>query len=84
MSPGSLTERLYFFVAEYEPRNLTTPGGGVKTEGEDIEVLELPFSDALRMVGTGEISDAKTIVLLQHAALHLFNPVEKPLEEAQP
>jgi nudix-type nucleoside diphosphatase (YffH/AdpP family) len=68
MSPGSVTERLTFFVAEYEPCMRATAGGGV--EGEDIEVLELPLDEALSMVASGEIVDGKTIMLLQHAKLH--------------
>ena len=73
MSPGSVTEKLYFFVAEYEPHDLVMPGGGVEAEGEDIEVLELPLDEALHMIETGEIVDGKTIMLLQHAALKLFD-----------
>ena len=69
MSPGSVTERLHLFVAEYEPRDKVAEGGGEVAEGEEIEVLELPFAAALRMVETGEIRDGKTIILLQHAAL---------------
>ena len=69
MSPGSVTERLHFFVAEYEPGDRTGDGGGDASEGEDIEVLELPLDRALAMIGTGEIQDGKTIMLLQHAAL---------------
>jgi nudix-type nucleoside diphosphatase (YffH/AdpP family) len=72
MSPGSVTERLYFFVAEYDAAAKTGRGGGIASEGEDIEVLELPFAAALRMIESGEIADGKTIMLLQHAALHLF------------
>lgn len=84
MSPGSVTEKLYFFTAEYEPHDLATAGGGVKAEGEDIEVLELPFADALHMIEAGEITDGKTIMLLQHAALHLFtDPVGRLLEEVR-
>ena len=78
MSPGSVTEKLHFFVAEYEPGDRRSPGGGDATEGEDIEVLELPLPDALRMVSEGRIQDGKTILLLQHAALtglrQLLNP----------
>jgi nudix-type nucleoside diphosphatase (YffH/AdpP family) len=69
MSPGSVTERLYFFVAEYQESQRLTEGGGLPSDGEDIEVLELPFADALRMIGSGEIADGKTIMLLQHVAL---------------
>ena len=70
MSPGSVTEILHFFVAEYSRAQRVTEGGGV--EEEDIEVLELSFDEALRRVASGEIRDAKTIMLLQYAALHLF------------
>ena len=69
MSPGSVTERLHFFVAEYEAGDRTGEGGGDASEGEDIEVLELPLDRALAMIGNGEIQDGKTIMLLQHAAL---------------
>ena len=69
MSPGSVTEKLHFFVAPYEERDRVSAGGGEATEGEDIEVLELPFATALQMIATGEIQDAKTIMLLQYAAL---------------
>jgi nudix-type nucleoside diphosphatase (YffH/AdpP family) len=70
MSPGSVTEILHFFVADYSHGQRRTDGGGV--EEEDIEVLELPFDEALRGVATGEIRDGKTIMLLQYAALNLF------------
>lgn len=73
MSPGSVTEKLFFFVAEYDSESKIGLGGGVEAEGEDIEVLELPFERALAMVRSGEIQDGKTILLLQYAALHLFN-----------
>jgi len=72
MSPGSVTEKLYFFVAEYDTSAKTGHGGGIASEGEDIEVLELPFAEALRMIDSGEIADGKTIMLLQYAALHVF------------
>lgn len=69
MSPGSVTERLAFFVAEYRAAD-RKDGGGVAEEGEDIEVVELTFADALAMVSSGAILDGKSIMLLQHAALH--------------
>jgi len=69
MSPGSVTEMVYFFVAEYAPNQQVDAGGGVAEE-EDIEVLELGFQHALDMVKTGEIRDGKTIMLLQYAALN--------------
>ncbi len=70
MSPGSVTEILHFFVAEYSRAERVSDGGGV--EEEDIEVMELSFDDALNRIASGEIRDGKTIMLLQHAALHLF------------
>jgi nudix-type nucleoside diphosphatase (YffH/AdpP family) len=69
MSPGSVTERLHFYAAPYRPADRTTAGGGLAEEGEDIEVVELPFDEALRMIDDGRIADAKTIMLLQWAAL---------------
>lgn len=72
-SPGAVTEKLYFFVAEYQPDMKVGNGGGLAHEGEDIETLELPFSEALAMIADGRIVDAKTIMLLQYAALHIFN-----------
>lgn len=72
MSPGSVTERLYFFVAEYDPASRPGTGGGVAEEGEDIEVLELTMERAMAMMASGEIADGKTIMLLQYAALHLL------------
>lgn len=72
MSPGSVTEKLYFYIAEYQAKDKLTTGGGIVSEGEDIEVLELPFQQAFAMIKTGEIQDGKTIMLLQYAALQLF------------
>ncbi|BFO68289.1 GDP-mannose pyrophosphatase NudK [Chryseobacterium sp. S0630] len=66
MSPGSVTEILYFFIAEYSNEMKINDGGGLEEEGENIEVLELPFEESLKMIDTGEIKDAKTIMLLQH------------------
>ena len=72
MSPGSVTEKLHFFVAEYESSMQIGSGGGIADEGEDIEVLELPIDQALAMIGDGRIADAKTIMLLRYAALNVF------------
>jgi len=72
MSPGSVTERLYFFVAEYDPASRIGSGGGIEEEGEDIEVLELTMEHAMQMMADGRIADGKTIMLLQYAALHLL------------
>jgi len=69
MSPGSVTEKLFFFVAEYERGHRVSAGGGDQTEGEDIEVLEIPLEKAMEMVERGEIADGKTIMLLQYAKL---------------
>jgi nudix-type nucleoside diphosphatase (YffH/AdpP family) len=74
MSPGSVTEKLHFFVAEYEPSMRVGNGGGLADEGEDIEVLELGIDEALAMVADGRIADAKTVMLLYHAQLHVFPP----------
>lgn len=67
MSPGSVTERLHFFVAEYESSDRVFGGGGDVNEGEEIETLELDLGEALRMVEAGGIQDAKTIMLLYYA-----------------
>jgi len=67
MSPGSVTECLRFFVAEYQPEDRVTLGGGDFQEGEDIETLEITLSNALQMIDAGEIRDGKTIMLLLHA-----------------
>lgn len=74
MSPGSVTEILHFFVAEYDAGMKIGEGGGHPYEGEDIEVLELSIDDALVMIADGRIRDAKTIMLLQHLALTVFRP----------
>lgn len=69
MSPGSVTEKLYFFIAEYSDADRSGTGGGLADEGEDIQVLEWPFEKALAAIRNGEIQDAKTIMLIQHLAL---------------
>jgi len=70
MSPGSVTEILYLFVAEYSKEMKVGDGGGLEEESEDIEVLEIPYSRAWEMVKAGEIRDGKTILLLQYAELN--------------
>jgi nudix-type nucleoside diphosphatase (YffH/AdpP family) len=72
MSPGSVTEKLHFFVGEYHPGMKIGSGGGNPDEGEDIEVLELAIDEALAMIADGRIMDAKTIMLLQWARLNIF------------
>jgi 8-oxo-dGTP pyrophosphatase MutT (NUDIX family) len=70
MSPGSVTEILYFFVAEYSSQMKVGEGGGLEEEEEDIEVLEMSLVRAMEMVKAGEIRDAKTILLLQYAQIN--------------
>jgi len=72
MSPGSVTEKLHMFAAAYEPKDKTGAGGGKAEEGEDIDVLELSFDEAMAMVQDGRICDAKTVVLLQWAEKNVF------------
>jgi nudix-type nucleoside diphosphatase (YffH/AdpP family) len=69
MSPGSVTEKLYFYLGEYDGSMRVHEGGGVAEEGEEIETLEVPLDVALQMIERGEIMDGKTIMLLQHVAL---------------
>jgi GDP-mannose pyrophosphatase NudK len=70
MSPGSVTEILYFFVAEYSSSMKVHEGGGIEEEQEHIEVLEIKLDDAMQMISNGGIKDAKTIMLLQYAKLN--------------
>lgn len=70
MSPGSVTEILYFFIAEYEASMKVNEGGGVEHEQENIEVLEINIERAIEMINTGDIKDAKTIMLLQYIKLN--------------
>jgi len=72
MSPGAFNQVNHCFVGRYRPEDRVSPGGGCADEGEDIEVLELDFDAALALIDDGTIVDGKTIMLLQHAALHLF------------
>lgn len=68
MSPGSVTEKLHFFIAEYTARDKVSTGGGLAAEGEDIEVLEMAFEEALVAIDSGAIVDGKTIMLLYYVA----------------
>ncbi|RZL36986.1 MAG: ADP-ribose pyrophosphatase [Rubrivivax sp.] len=74
MSPGSVTEKLHFFAAEYKDADLVGEGGGLVDEGEDIARFELDFDEAMRQVEAGEIVDAKTLLLLRWAQQHVFGP----------
>ena len=69
MSPGAVTEILYLFVGEYDESMKVSDGGGVAHEEENIDVLEMSYDDAYAMIESGEITDAKTIILLQHAKI---------------
>lgn len=71
MTPGAVTERLTLFLADYAPENRIGEGGGLEHEGEDIEVLEMPFAEALKMADDGRIADAKTVMLLLYLQLEL-------------
>lgn len=71
MSPGSVTEILHFFIGEYQSEMKVSDGGGLAEEHENIEVLEYPFNEAYQMIASGEIIDAKTIMLLQYAKINL-------------
>jgi hypothetical protein len=71
MSPGSVTEILHFFIGEYQSDMKVSEGGGLAEEHENIEVLEYPFNEAYQMIASGEIIDAKTIMLLQYAKINL-------------
>ncbi|MEY4084431.1 MAG: hypothetical protein RL074_218 [Bacteroidota bacterium] len=71
MSPGSVTEILHFFIGEYQSEMKVSEGGGLAEEHENIEVLEYSFDEAYQMIASGEINDAKTIMLLQYAKINL-------------
>ena len=74
MSPGAVTEILYFFVGEYDVSMKVSSGGGLDQEHEEIDVIEIPFEQAYLMIETGEIKDAKTIMLLQYAKINQLIP----------
>ncbi|GAA4935111.1 GDP-mannose pyrophosphatase NudK [Algibacter agarivorans] len=69
-SPGVMTEKMHFFIGEYTDDMKVNDGGGLESEAEDIEVLEMPFEKAVAMLNNGEIVDTRTIVLLQYAIIH--------------
>lgn len=71
MSPGAITEILYLFIGEYDASMKVSDGGGLEHEQENIQVLEMPFNQAYAMIETGELKDAKTIMLLQYAKINL-------------
>ena len=66
VSPAAIMEKIVFFTCTYSPADKVSDGGGLKTEGEDIEVLEIPLHEAAAMITAGEIVDAKTVVLIQY------------------
>jgi nudix-type nucleoside diphosphatase (YffH/AdpP family) len=70
MSPGAITEILHLFIGEYDASMKVHDGGGLEHEQEEIEVIEMPFEEAYKMIETGEIKDAKTIILLQYAKIN--------------
>ncbi len=69
-TPGAVTEKIHYFIAEYNDEMKISDGGGLEDETEEIEVLELDFDNAYNMIISGEIKDAKTIILLQYAKIH--------------
>jgi nudix-type nucleoside diphosphatase (YffH/AdpP family) len=72
MSPGAVTELIYFYISYYTDDMKKDKGGGLDEEHEDIEVLEIPFEKAYGMIKTGEIKDGKTVMLLQYAKIEIF------------
>jgi nudix-type nucleoside diphosphatase (YffH/AdpP family) len=71
-TPGSVAEIIHYYVAEYTKEQKVGDGGGLEEENEDIDVIELPFEEAFTKIQSGEIKDAKTVILLQYAKLYLF------------
>lgn len=71
-TPGSVAEMIHYYVAEYRKDQKISEGGGLEKENEDIEVIEMPFEDAFIKILSGEIKDAKTVILLQYARIFLF------------
>ncbi|MDB5193410.1 MAG: GDP-mannose pyrophosphatase [Segetibacter sp.] len=79
-TPGAIAEKLHYFIAEYTERDKKDEGGGLDEEQEDIEILEMSFDEAYGKIKTGEIQDAKTIMLLQHAKIHILDKEENVFE----
>ncbi|MFK7834418.1 MAG: NUDIX domain-containing protein [Winogradskyella sp.] len=75
-SPGALTEKMFLFIAAYNQSMKVNKGGGLESEAEEIEVLELPFSKAIKMIKNEDIIDAKTIMLLQYAQINNLIPAK--------
>ncbi len=72
VSPGSVTEQLHYYAAPYRAEQRISAGGGVESEGEDIEVMEVRFDTVRQWIANGNITDGKTLILMQYAALHVF------------
>jgi nudix-type nucleoside diphosphatase (YffH/AdpP family) len=71
-TPGTVSEMIHYYVAEYSKEQKVGDGGGLEDENEEIDVIELPFEEAFTKIQSGEIKDAKTVILLQYAKLYLF------------
>ena len=73
VSPGSVTEQLHYYAAPYRAEQRIGAGGGLESEGEDIEVMEVRFDEVRQWIADGNITDGKTLLLMQYAALHVFS-----------
>ncbi|UMB59554.1 NUDIX domain-containing protein [Lutibacter sp. A80] len=69
-TPGAVTEKIHYFIAEYNDAMKISEGGGLEEETEEIEVIEFNFEETLNLIKTGEICDAKTVILLQYAKIN--------------
>ena len=76
MSPGSVTEVLYLYLASYTPDMKVSTGGGVEHEQEEIDSFELSLDEAMDMISSGKIKDAKTIMLIHYLALHGWSVIQ--------
>jgi GDP-mannose pyrophosphatase NudK len=75
MSPAAMMEKITFFTCSYSPADQVSAGGGLADEGEDIEVVEIEFQRAITMISTGQIVDAKTVILLQYLGHRSVHPL---------